>query len=158
MEVSVMAENTVTSKDTPRQETIHPYFPNDLKIIKNVDGSGRVTYHHPATKRPTSKDEVFTWESDLYSQLDIIISRFKTTFDMIFDSEDGEVFDRFYFFFEAVMRDAVNQVDEMFEHVHRNIGITEIEMVGGNSRIYRNGMVVGTRLRPRKEATEPQEA
>ena len=153
-----MAENTVTSKDTPRQETIHPYFPNDLKIIKNVDGSGRVTYHHPATKRPTSKDEVFTWESDLYSQLDIIMSRFKTTFDMIFDSEDGEVFDRFYFLFEAVMRDAEYQMDEMFEHVSNTIGIIDIEMVGANSTSYRNGMVVDARLRPTKKATEPPEA
>ena len=152
-----MAENTVSSKDTPRQEVIHPYFPNDCKIIKKVDGSGKVIYHHPTIERPTRKDEVSTWECDLYSQMDLIISRFKTMFNTIYDSEDGEVFDRFYFLFEAVMRDARNQMDEMFEHVSNNIGIIDLEMVGGNSNIYRNGMVVDARLRPRNEDTESPE-
>ena len=153
-----MAENTVSSKDTPRQETIHPYFPNDNKIIKKVNGSGKVTYYHPSIKRPTSKDEVFTWESDLYSQLYLIISRFKTMFDTIFDSEDGEVFDRFYFLFEAVMRDARNQMDEMFEHVDNNIGIIEMETVGGlNTGVYRDGLVVDASIRPRGEAIESPE-
>ena len=152
-----MAKSKVSSKDTERQETIHPYFPNDNEIIKKVNGSGKVIYHHPATKRPTSKDEVFTWESDLYSQVYLIISGFKTMFDAIFDSEAGEAYDRFYFLFRALMRDAVNQMDEMFEHVSNNIGIIDIEMVGGNSSIYRNGMVVEARLRPTRDATESPE-
>jgi hypothetical protein len=149
-----MAKSKVSSKDTPRQETIHPYFPNDCKIIKKVNGSGKATYHHPAHKK--EGDGIYTWESDLYSQIAVSLERFEMLVGMACEKD----FDKFSFLFDALMRDTKNQLDEVFEHIRNTIGIINLEMVGGvDNSIYRCGMVLGVSTRPgRKTKGSPETA
>ena len=139
-----MAESQLTQKDTPRQETINPYFPNDNKIVKKLNGSGGASYHHP------KGGKVYTWPNDLYSQLTLSLSRFKAMLDML----DDDDYDRFGFVFKSLIRDARNQLDEMFEHVHDAIGVIEIEIVGVNNRGYRVGMIVDANLEPITKASQ----
>ena len=139
-----MAKSKVTQKDTPRQETIHPYFPNDFKIIRKLDESGKVSYHHP------TGGNVYTWTNDLYSQLTLSLSRFKAMLDML--NEDDH--DRFGFVFKSLIRDAEIQFDEMFEHVNDAIGMIELEIVGVNNRGYRVGMIVDANLEPITKASQ----
>jgi len=145
-----MAENTVSSKDTPRQETIQPYFPNDYKIIKKLNESGTASYHHPMGGK------VYTYSNDLHSQLNLSLVRFKLMVDML----DDDDLDKFGFVFESLIRDAGNQLDEIFKHVNNAIGGIELEIVGHNRSGYsgyRNGMIVGAKLGPCKKATESPE-
>ena len=149
-----MAKSIITSIDKSRQETIHPYFPNDCKIIKKVNGSGKVSYHHPTDR--DNEEEVHTYEYDLYSHLSHGLDRLQMLVDINY-GEDMEL-DKFYFVFKALVRDTQNQMDEMFEHVSNNIGIIEMETVGGlNTGVYRDGLVVDASVRPIKKTAESPE-
>ena len=138
-----MAKSKVTQKDTQRQETINPYFPNDNKIIKKLNGSGKASYHHP------TGGKVCTWTNDLYSQLTLSFSRFKAMVAML----DDDDYDRFGFVFKSLIRDAENQLDEMFERVHDVIGVIELEIVSVDNRGYRDGMIVDANIEPITKAS-----
>ena len=146
-----MANSKVSSIDTQRQEEIHPYFPNDCEIVRKFNGSGKATYHHPTSR--DDEDEISTCECDLYSHLSCGLDRLQMLVDINY-GEDVEP-DGFYFVFKALMRDTQNQMDEMFEHVSNNIGIIEMETVGGlNTSVYRDGLVVDATIRPIQEVTD----
>ena len=137
-----------TSKDTSRQETIQPIFPNDHEIIRELDKSGEASYYHP-----NSGDEVYTYDYDLYSQLSSIMSRLQAMVDILGDDDRNG----FGFIFESLIRDATNQLEEIFKHIEDTIGHIELDIVGRNSSIYRIGMIVGARVKPTKEAAEATE-
>jgi hypothetical protein len=146
-----MSKSKLTQKDTPRQEEIHPYFPNDIKIVRKFNGSGKAKYYHPSSRN--DDDDVSTCECDLYSHLRCGLDRLQMLVDINY-GEDVEP-DGFYFIFKALLRETRNQMDEMFEHVSNNIGIIEMETVGGlNTSVYRDGLVVDASIRPIQEVTD----
>lgn len=124
-----------------KEEIIEAMVDKEPEIIRKTAPDGTVTYWNPEGEK-----EVWTYTRSLEEAVSLAMGRLEKLVDMLGD----DAYEDFGFIAEELIKTMINEVEEAFRFINRDIGVISLNLIGRNHGYptYRTNRVVGVTLEP----------